>query len=100
MTARIFTFYAVLFIMTLVLVWGLRIISRALETTSSSGKPLIKSMLTEPDPDVPDLEKGSFSRTAGAFGAMGLTIATIGMAYWLLYALFLDVQDLKYIKET
>lgn len=100
MTAKFFTFYAVLIVMTVVLIWGLRIISRALEATSSSGKPLIKSMLTEPDPGLPDLEKGSFSRTAGAFGAMGLSIATIGMAYWLLYALFISVNDLKNIKDT
>ena len=101
MTAQIFTFYAVLTVMTFVLIWGLRIISRALEATNSSGRPLIKSMLTEPDP-APDLNlvKGSFSRTAGAFGAMGLSIATIGMAYWLIYALFLSVNDLKNIKDA
>jgi hypothetical protein len=94
-----FTYYTAMAIMTLILLWGLRIVSKALEK-GDQGKPLLQSVLAEePDPQDPDT-KGSFSRTAGAFGAMGLAMTTIGMGYWVLFALFFKAGDLSHLKDT
>lgn len=100
MSANSFTYFFVIFLMTAVLIWGLRLIAKALES-GPAGEPMIKSILAE-DRKAPgeELQKGSFSRTAGAFGAMGLAIATIGMAYWLIYALFFAPSNLASIRET
>lgn len=92
-----FTFYLALIAMTGVLIWGLKLIARALSapapTKAAAGgmiiKPLLNTVLSEPPSDDGALDdKGSFSRTAGAIGAIGMASVMIGIGYWLLYGLF------------
>lgn len=44
-------------------------------------------------------EVGSFSRVAGAFGAIALAAAMIRVSYWLVYALFYK-EDLTVLKNA
>ena len=88
-------------VMTIVLFWGLRIIAWALmrapnpvpiskDDTRSipTGQPLAYTVLAEePDPATGEF-KGSFSRTAGAFGAMALAATLVGISYWMIFDLF------------
>jgi hypothetical protein len=89
-------------VMTIVLLWGLKIISWALMqspkpiplkgegTAPAPPQPLATTILAEsPDPDTGDY-KGSFSRTAGAFGAMGMAAALVGISYWVIFDLYED----------
>ena len=95
MTSAEFTFYLTLTITTGVLIWGLKIIAKALESPTANnavggaGQPLIRTVLAEPPSETGEAGvKGSFSRTAGAIGAMGMAAVTIGVGYWILHELF------------
>lgn len=106
MTPAEFTYYLTLAITTGVLIWGLKIIAKALELPGPSnlvggaGQPLLRTILAEP-PAEPSGEqvKGSFSRTAGAIGAMGMAAVTIGIGYWMLYELFFG-KDLSRLSDA
>ena len=87
--------------MSIVLLWGLKIIAWALMRApnpvpisqddarlSRTGQPLAYTVLAEePDPATGEF-KGSFSRTAGAFGAMALAASLVGISYWIVFDLF------------
>lgn len=97
------TYYVTLVIMTVALIWALSIIARALRTpggipivdeaddaiaVTRASRPLVATVLAEePDPNTGEI-KGSFSRTAGAFGAAGIAATVIGTGYWVVFALF------------
>lgn len=93
-----------LFMMTLSLCWGLRLIIHELTASGAGGRSLIGDALTEKSGGVtPPSEAplpGSFSRIAGAFGMMGLSAAVIGMSYWLIYALFYDAASLTRLGDA
>lgn len=84
--------------MTMALVWGLRTIIAVAKQRGEGGRTLLQEAVSEkslPDPNtdgpvVPPGSVGSFSRISGAFGALALAIATIGIAYWVVYALFYE----------
>jgi hypothetical protein len=82
--ARYFTFYLTIVVTTAVLVWGLKLIKKALSSPTDTGKPLVASILAEsvlaPEPRRVE-DKGSFSRTAGAIGAIGMAAVFIGIGY-------------------
>ena len=87
--------------MSIVLLWGLKIIAWALMRApnpvpisqddarlSRTGQPLAYTVLAEePDPATGEF-KGSFSRTAGAFGAMALAASLVGISYCIIFDLF------------
>ncbi|MBP0496006.1 hypothetical protein [Roseomonas indoligenes] len=83
-------FWISLILMTVVLLWGLGLIARALlgGPSGDAREPLIRSMLSEPADQPAKTVKGSFSRTAGAFGAMGLAASVVGISYWVIFDLF------------
>lgn len=96
-------------IMTIVLLWGLSAIVIALRTQTPAGvtavtgggggggvpspialRPLSMTVLAEqPDPAT-GIVKGSFSRTAGAFGAMALAAAATGISYFVVFDLIMN----------
>lgn len=97
--------------MSFVLLWGIRRIAAALGDTGGTGKTLASELLSEkvvakpaagaapvgaagaaPEPPPASPQVGSFSRTAGAIGGMALAAAVIGIAYWVLYALFYEAN--------
>jgi hypothetical protein len=120
MVNGVVTYYVVLIVTTAVLIWALRLVKAALTipgpaktqtmtdtggnkvlTTTASTVPL-RSVLTEtPPPTDPDpLDgKGSFSRTAGAIGASGMAAVSVGLGYWVIYALFFG-QHLDVLQQA
>ena len=93
-----------------VLVWGLKLISKELQKTGTNNKTLLANALSEKVPSAapgapgaaggaPD---GSFSRTAGAIGAVGIaaTFIGIGIGYRAIYELFFgSATDLTKISD-
>ncbi len=82
--------------MTGVLVWGLKMLSRELGTVDAkTGLSYMAEALREKEP--PRNARGddgtvvsdrtSFSRVAGALGAVGLAAVFVGIGYWTLYQL-------------
>lgn len=65
----------------------------------ADGEVLLHRALTEKDA-AGDTAPGSFSRIAGAFGMTGLAAVTIGIGYWLIYALFYEPQALPRLDEA
>jgi hypothetical protein len=102
-SAQYFTFYMMMIVTTFVLIWGLKLVTKALAADANSGKPLVASILSEPGPSPTPQEpgdKGSFSRTAGAIGATGMAAMFIGIGYWVLYGLFFAKGDLAVLKHV
>jgi hypothetical protein len=101
---RDITFIVALLVTTGVLIWALKLVSKALtQPTSRAGilqGPLINTILAEEPNDPTEPEKGSFSRTAGMIGATGLASVTIGIGYWIIYGLFYDEIDPESIKNV
>lgn len=96
-------FIVTVLLMTVTHIWGLKTIITELSSQDSDGQTGIgKALKADPPPggstDVTD--KTSFSRVAGAFGAMALSTAVIGMSYWIVYALFYDPAKLVNLKDT
>ena len=72
--------------MVIVLFWGLRLLSVVLLTPQGKGEnpPLIASALTEKsNPQEPI----SFSRVAGAIGAISLAAFMAGLGFWIFFAI-------------
>jgi hypothetical protein len=109
---KMLAFLASYLALTVLLVFGIRTVKGILK----SNPTLARSFLTEPHtpisqdaaPPAPapgtvkdaapeDLDKGSFSRVAGAFGAMVLCAVIGALAYWILYALIFDNAALTHI---
>lgn len=95
------------FIMTLSLLWGLRTIIDIARQKKGSGYTLLQEAVSEKA--LPQRDEngsgtqpgtiGSFSRVAGAFGALALAMAVIGISYWLVYALFYE-KDISVLKQA
>ena len=90
-----------------VLIRGLGLITQALAVTppvKDGAKPPLASTVLAETPPPGDIDatdtKGSFSRTAGAIGAVGMAAVSIELGYWVLYALFFDPQQLDKLKDT
>lgn len=88
--------YVSLFIYTVVLIWGLRLISKSFKDDGAFLK-LLSEDTPEPKENshsnnVEPLPKPSFSRLAGAVGSMGLAAVFIGIGYWVIFALFNNVD--------
>lgn len=103
---KLIAFGASLIVMTIILFRGISVIISSAETTKDTDRSLLMEALSEKsvvssgeDKAVTVGKIGSFSRTAGAFGAMALASAVIGVSYWLVYALFYD-GDLEAIQKT
>ena len=79
--------YFSLFVYTLVLIWGLRMLKSSFKVEGTLLKLLSED---EPHPKNPkdNSPKPSFSRLAGAVGSMGLAAVFIGIGYWVIFALF------------
>ncbi|WP_051563722.1 hypothetical protein [Enterovibrio calviensis] len=104
------SYFSANIIMTFVLIWGLKVIIQTATHKEPNSQSLLQQSISEKvlpqnknDSDTGDAKEhstsiGSFSRTAGAFGAMALAAATIGISYWLIYALF--CQDSESISES
>jgi len=98
------TYIVALVVTTSVLIWAFKIVSKALTEPMTRGgtaqEPLVYTILAE-EPAKPDApEKGSFSRTAGIIGAIGMASVTIGIGYWVIYGLFFDTASLDSIKSV
>ncbi len=104
MNHRIASYYIILVLVTIILLWGLRLVSAALMQKPAPGElPLVHSILSEPPttPQAGDTEyKGSFSRTAGTIGAIGLAAVFIGVGYWVLFALFFQSEKLTLLQDV
>lgn len=96
-TLKLISYIIANLFMTVTLLWGLRVLIKNVtheklncqsllqQSLSEKVLPLKESVPGEPE-NQPNI--GSFSRVAGSFGAMALTAATVGISYWLIYALF------------
>jgi hypothetical protein len=91
-----------------VLVWGLKLISKELQSPGANSKTLLANALSEKTPRAPgapgaagqNTPDGSFSRTAGAIGAVGIAATFIGIGYWAIYELFFgSAADLTKISD-
>lgn len=95
------------FVMTLSLLWGLRTIIDIARQKKGSGYTLLQEAVSEkalPKSDDNGSSAqpgtiGSFSRVAGAFGALALAMAVIGISYWLIYALFYE-KELSVLQQA
>ena len=103
-TSTAYLFLATI-VQTVLLIWGLRTVSKILSTQASdNGTTFGMQMLTEKvgDPqdggDAGDKGPGSFSRIAGTIGAIVLAAFFAGVSYWALHALFSD-GDLNKLKD-
>ena len=101
MDGKLAIFALALFMMTLVLVWGLRVVLRALSAPRAGGGSLLDHALSEKSAASDDhAPPGSFSRISGAFGMTGLAAASIGIGYWLIYALFYEPASLPRLGQA
>ena len=98
MDGKLMIFSLSLFMMTLTLVWGLRLVLRVLTAPRADGDCLLRNALSEKGPGAE--APGSFSRIAGAFGMTGLAAVTIGIGYWLVFALFYEPAALPRLGEA
>lgn len=87
---------------TAVLTWGFRMLSKelqrplSLEKDPNTSKPptLMLMALSEKKPAAPPGMEASFSRVAGAMGAIGIAATFVGISYWILHTLFFDISNL------
>lgn len=101
---KLLTFILANLVVTTTLILGIKSIIKKLNEPRASGSTLLAEALSEKNQSMDDkaesdgsgegLSPGSFSRTAGAIGAMGLAATTIGIGYWLVYSLFYDPSPL------
>lgn len=92
---------------TAVIIWGLKLLSGVLNREiGNDGETFGMQVLAEKnrapgdDGDQDKSGSGSFSRIAGAIGALALAAFFAGVSYWALHALFADgelskLQDLS-----
>ncbi|HLN38263.1 MAG TPA: hypothetical protein VK337_10805 [Xanthobacteraceae bacterium] len=96
-----------------VLIWGLKLLSQELKkpAPNAAGKSLLGAALSEKNaqsatggaPGPAQDQPGSFSRLAGAIGAVGIAATFVGIGYWVIYDLFdtkgadlANIGNLKY----
>lgn len=106
---KLLTFILANVVVTTTLILGIKSIIKKLNEQKPSGSTLLSEALSEKNPtgtDSADTDgdgkanlSGSFSRTAGAIGAMGLAATTIGIGYWLVYSLFYDPSPLSELRN-
>ena len=110
------TYALAIFALSGVLIWGLKLLSRELQRPDANNKTLLARALSEKPAAAPPTapgagaaaggtqdQPGSFSRTAGAIGAVGIAATFVGIGYWIIFDLFADkgaeltkIGDLKY----
>jgi hypothetical protein len=93
--------------LTVMLVWGLRMLGKELQQPAIPGAPTaLRQALTEKNPAAPAIGGAetqttpgdvSFSRVAGALGAIGIAATFVGIGYWILHALFFDIAHVRSI---
>ena len=76
--------------MTGVLIWGLKHVSRELgRVNPTTHRTLMAEALSEKESTGEKAdEQTSFSRVAGALGAVGIAATFVGIGYWALHGLF------------
>ena len=92
------TYWLAIVAFTAVLVWGFRMLSKELQqpVRQGAGEPtLMRMALSE---KARDTEEGSFSRVAGAIGAVGIAATFVGISYWVLHTLFFDIGNLTKVE--
>ena len=89
------------FVMTIALFWGLWTIIELARQKKGSGHSILQEAVSEKSVQIDEQSGkiGSFSRVAGAFGALALAVAVIGISYWLVYALFY-AEDIAVLKQA
>jgi hypothetical protein len=96
------TYWLATFALTALLVWGFRMLSKELQqpVKGAGGQTTMMRMaLSEKTVNTPaetkdKVEEGSFSRVAGAIGAVGIAATFVGISYWILHTLFFDISNL------
>jgi hypothetical protein len=83
------TYWLAIVVVSAILVWGLRLVSRELQKPDPTGRTLLARALSEKKNDCNSGTDPSFSRVAGALGAIGLASTFVGIGYWVIYQLFL-----------
>lgn len=103
---KLIAFFSALIVMTILLFRGISVIIKSAEVKKETQRSLLMEALSEKtvaseggEGNTTPGKVGSFSRTAGAFGAMALAAAVIGVSYWLVYALFYD-QPINVLKDA
>ena len=98
------TYWLAVVAMSLVLVAGFRLLVKELQkpidSTKANGQTVLQKALSEklsPDPGGTAPAEPSFSRVAGAIGALGIAAAFVGIGYWVLHALFFVEADIANI---
>jgi hypothetical protein len=96
LTREVFTYWLSVVAMSSVLIWGLRLVSKILQT-QDNGKPFLARALSEKGepPKSGDDNDPSFSRVAGALGAVGLAATFVGIGYWVMYELYFGTDLTK-----
>lgn len=76
-------------VMIVVLIWGLRLLTVALQQDGASAEKtsLIAGALRETNDNA---NKASFSRVAGAIGAMALASFMAGLGLWIFFAINME----------
>lgn len=102
--ARTVSFVLAIAGLTFVLIWGLRKISTVLKAQTAGSATVMQEVLSEAggagDGTTPaEPGKGSFSRIAGAVGAMAIAATFVGIGYWAIYSLFFSPTSLTHFKD-
>ena len=90
--------------LTGVLIWGLKKISAVMQLQAGGGATVMREVLSETtEPKEGEGQqpqgKGSFSRIAGAIGAVAIAATFVGIGYWAIYALFYEPTHLTHFKD-
>lgn len=99
MITQTVTYWLAITAVTAVLIWGLRLVSRELQKPGPAGRTLLSRALSEKTTDPSSPSDGSFSRVAGALGAIAVASTFVGIGYWVLFELFLG-NDLAKLKDV
>jgi hypothetical protein len=99
------TYWIAVAAMSLVLVAGFRLLVKELQkpidSNNVNGQTVLQQALSEKPSPAPGggtaPTEPSFSRVAGAIGALGIAAAFVGIGYWILHALFFVKSDLANI---
>jgi hypothetical protein len=97
--------------LTAVLIWGFRMISTELRQPAVPGSgaagtapTVLRQALSEKEATpsapaaTPPTGEASFSRVAGAVGAIGIAATFVSIGYWVLHTLFFDIDNLGKIQ--
>ena len=84
--------------LTIVLFLGLVVVILVMRSKSKDGKVnVVREFFSEDAKQGPG--KGSFSRLAGAVGAMAIAATFVGIGYWAIEALFFEPENLDSLEK-